>query len=68
MGDDRRRTSGLLGRGPTNWYAVIGLVLGLVVGGTIGAYWGWPGLIVGDIIGGALGVVIGLRISRSRRR
>jgi len=66
--NDPRGFRGRLGRGPVSWYVVIGLAIGLVVGGAIGALWGNAGWILGDVIGGALGAFIGTRLSRSRQR
>ncbi len=68
MNNDPRGFRGRLGRGPVNWYVVIGLAIGLAVGGAIGAVWGIGGLLVGDLIGGALGAFIGTRLARSRQR
>ena len=68
MKDDPSGLKGRLGRGPVNWYIVIGLAIGLAVGGAIGALWGLGGLLVGDLAGGGLGAFIGSRLARARQR
>ncbi len=68
MSNDPRGFRGRLGRGPVDWYIVIGLAVGLVVGGAIGGLWGNLGWVLGDLIGAALGAFVGSQLAKARRK
>ncbi len=56
-------------RRPTDRYVMFGGIMGLLIGGLVGAHFGGaPGFVIGDIVGGAGGALLVMWLRRSAKQ